>query len=76
MNESIENKQDTQAKLATQAKPAKPPSKRKLFYDEMRGKIQAQFPGLKLAQTNQKLFELWKIHLDEEFAFKPMGLYK
>ena len=57
-------------------KAVKPPSKRKIFYDEMRGKIQAQFPGLKLAQTNQKLFELWKIHLDEEFAFKPMGLYK
>ena len=73
MKESMEKKQDTQAKPATQAKP---PSKRKLFYDEMRGKIQAQFPGLKLAQTNQKLFELWKIHLDEEFAFKPMGLYK
>ena len=57
-------------------KAAKPPSKRKIFYDEMRSKIQEQFPGLKLAQTNQKLYELWKIHLDEEFAFKPMGLYK
>ena len=76
MKESMDKKQDTQATQAKPAKPAKPPSKRKLFYDEMRGKIQAQFPGLKLAQTNQKLFELWKIHLDEEFAFKPMGLYK
>ena len=57
-------------------KAVKLPSKRKIFYDEMRTKIQDQFPGIKLAQTNQKLYELWKIHLDEEFAFKPMGLYK
>jgi hypothetical protein len=70
MKESMEKKQEMPVKLAS------PASKRKLFYDEMRGKIQAQFPGLKLAQTNQKLFELWKIHLDEEFAFKPIGLYK
>ena len=64
---SVEKKQD---------KAMKPLSKRKIFYNEMRSKIQEQFPGLKLEQTNQKLYELWKIHLDEEFAFTPMGLYK
>jgi hypothetical protein len=61
---------------ATHVKVVKPPSKRKIFYDEMRSKIQAQFPGLNPEKTNEKLAELWKIHLDELFAFKPMGICK
>ena len=50
---SVEKKQD---------KAMKPPSKRKIFYNEMRSKIQEQFPGLKLEQTNQKLYELSQVN--------------
>jgi hypothetical protein len=50
----------------------KPPSKRKIFNDEMRIKIQDQFPGLSPEKMKQKLAELWKIHMDELFAWKPM----
>jgi hypothetical protein len=53
-------------------KPTKPPSKRKIFNDEMRIKIQDQFPGLSPEKMKQKLAELWKIHMDELFAWKPM----
>jgi len=49
-----------------------PPSKRKIFYDEMRVKIQEEFPELKLAQTNQKLADLWRIHVEELFEWRPM----
>ena len=50
----------------------KPPSKRKIFYDEMRLKIQEEFPELKPKQTEQKLADLWKIHVEELFAWRPM----
>jgi len=53
-------------------KPTKPLSKRKIFNDEMRIKIQDQFPGLSPEKMKQKLAELWKIHMDELFAWKPM----
>ena len=53
-------------------KVVKPPSKRKIFYDEMRTKIHAQFPELNPKQTEQKLAELWKIHVEELFAWRPM----
>uniref|UniRef100_A0A6C0L842 HMG box domain-containing protein n=1 Tax=viral metagenome TaxID=1070528 RepID=A0A6C0L842_9ZZZZ len=53
-------------------KVTKPPSKRKIFYDEMRIKIKDKHPDLTPKQTEQKLAELWKIHLDELFAWRPM----
>jgi len=53
-------------------KVVKPPSKRKIFYDEMRVKIQEEFPGLNSKQTEQKLADLWKIHVEELFAWRPM----
>ena len=49
-----------------------PPSKRKIFYDEMRVKIQEEFPGLNSKQTEQKLADLWRIHVEELFAWRPM----
>jgi hypothetical protein len=53
-------------------KVVKPPSKRKIFYDEMRIKIKEQQPELTPKQTEQKLAELWKVHVDELFAWRPM----
>ena len=49
-----------------------PPSKRKIFYDEMRVKIQEEFPGLNSKQTEQKLADLWRIHVEELFEWRPM----
>ena len=50
----------------------KPPSKRKIFYDEMRVKIQEEFPELNPKQTEQKLADLWRIHVEELFEWRPM----
>ena len=49
-----------------------PPSKRKIFYDEMRVKIQDEFPELNPKQTEQKLADLWRIHVEELFEWKTM----
>jgi len=59
------------AKLEVE-KLVKPPSKRKIFYDEMRVKIQEEFPELNPKQTEQKLADLWRIHVEELFAWRPM----
>ena len=50
----------------------KPPSKRKIFYDEMRVKIQEEFSELNPKQTEQKLADLWRIHVEELFEWRPM----
>jgi len=49
-----------------------PPSKRKIFYDEMRVKIQEEFPELNPKQTEQKLADLWRIHVEELFVWRSM----
>jgi hypothetical protein len=49
-----------------------PPSKRKIFYDEMRVKIQEEFPELNPKQTEQKLADLWRLHVEELFEWKTM----
>jgi len=59
------------AKLEVE-KLVKPPSKRKIFYDEMRVKIQDEFPELNPKQTEQKLADLWRIHVEELFVWRSM----
>jgi DNA mismatch repair ATPase MutL len=44
-------------------KPKKPPTERKIFYDEMRIKVKDMFPDLNPQQTTKKIAELWKVKL-------------
>ena len=44
-------------------KPKKPPTERKIFYDEMRIKVKDMFPDLNSQQTTKKIAELWKVKL-------------
>ena len=45
------------------AKAKKPPTERKIFYDEMRIKVKEMFPDLNPQQTTKKIAELWKVKL-------------
>ena len=67
----IDSNED-EPKKAIPEKAAKPPTKRKIFYDEMHIKIKDLFPGLNPQKTKKKIDELWKIHMDELYAWKPM----
>ena len=53
---------------AKPVKAAKPPTKRKIFYDEMRIKIQDNFPDLNPQKTKKKIDDLWKIHMDDLYG--------
>jgi hypothetical protein len=47
-------------------KPKKPPTERKIFFDEMRIKIKELFPDLNSQQTTKKITDLWKTKQDRE----------
>lgn len=71
-DEDIDSSEDASVPNVKSVKAVKPPSKRKIFYDEMRIKIKDMFPDLNSVKTKKKIDELWKVHMDEEFAYKPM----
>jgi len=57
---------DTDDVKSDDEKPKKPPTERKIFFDEMRIKIKELFPDLNSQQTTKKITDLWKTKQDRE----------
>jgi hypothetical protein len=57
---------DTDDAKSDEEKPKKPPTERKIFFDEMRIKIKELFPDLNSQQTTKKITDLWKTKQDRE----------
>jgi hypothetical protein len=57
---------DTDDAKTDEEKPKKPPTERKIFFDEMRIKIKELFPDLNSQQTTKKITDLWKTKQDRE----------